>query len=250
MKFHRLLDRLRQWWRYPQPSWLQRQLVGQYTDVVDTEFTALRLASEESAQYVLRNMRTVPNFETDYDLHEWVVNTQLSGDMPLHSQVLEFGVATGRTLNHFARLMPNKHIHGFDSFQGLPEDWTSRMPRGFFKRRQYPKVAENTYLYVGWFDATLPMWKVRYADSPILLLHIDCDLYSSTKTVLTELRENIVVGTVIIFDEYMNYPGWQQDEFRAWKEFVRDYDIQYEYIGRVSRHQQVAVRVTAVLTDK
>jgi len=188
----------------------------------------------------------VPNFACDYDLHEWIVDTQLSEIMHWDSMVMEFGVATGRTLNHFAGLMPNKHIHGFDSFQGLPEDWTSRMPRGFFKRRQYPKERDNCDLHVGWFNETIPLWKLVYEDSPILLLHIDCDLYSSTKTVLTELRKNIVVGTVIIFDEYMNYPGWQQDEFRAWKEFVRDYDIQYEYIGRVSRHQQVAVRVTQV----
>lgn len=246
MNFHRILDRIQQWWRYPQPTWLQRSLTGQYTDAIDTEYTAVRLASEESAQYALRNMRTVPNFKTDYDLHEWVVGTQLSKDLPLHSKVMEFGVATGRTLNHFARLMPNKSIYGFDSFEGLPEDWTSRMPKGFFKRKKYPRVRDNCYLLVGWFNETIKHWKVRYGDSPILLLHIDCDLYSSTETVLTELRKNIVVGTVIIFDEYMNYPGWQSDEFAAWREFVRNYDLQYEYIGRVSRHQQVAVRVTYV----
>jgi hypothetical protein len=52
-----------------------------------------------------------------------------------------------------------------------------------------------------------------------------------------------VPGTVIIFDEYMNYPGWQLDEFRAWQEFVAQHKIRYEYIGRVSRHQKVAIRV-------
>ena len=44
----------------------------------------------------------------------------------------------------------------------------------------------------------------------------------------------------------MNYPGWKQDEFKAWQEFVIDNKIGYEYIGRVSRHQKVAVRVTSV----
>lgn len=246
MNLHRTLDRIQQWWRYPQPSWLQRHLVGQYTDVIDTDFTAIRLASEESARYVQQHMRTVPNLACDYDLHEWVVNTQLAREMAHHAVVMEFGVATGRTLNHFARLMPNKYIHGFDSFNGLPEDWTSRMPKGFFKRQALPKVAWNCYLNVGWFNETIPKWKLKYADTPIMLLHVDCDLYSSTKTVLTELRKNIVPGTVIIFDEYMNYPGWQQDEFAAWHDFTKNYNVQYEYIGRVSRHQQVAVRVTYV----
>jgi hypothetical protein len=52
-----------------------------------------------------------------------------------------------------------------------------------------------------------------------------------------------VSGTVIVFDEYINYPGWQLDEFRAWQEYVKKHNIRYEYIGRVSRHQKVAVRV-------
>lgn len=246
MNLHRLYDRVRQWWKYPQPSWFEKRLLGQYTDVIDTEFTALRLASEESARYVQDHMRTVPNFACDYDLHEWVVKTQLDSDLAHSAVVMEFGVATGRTLNHFARLLPHKYIHGFDSFEGLPEDWTSRMPRGFFKRNNWPKVAWNCHLYVGWFNQTIPTWKLRFVDTPILLLHVDCDLYSSTKTVLTELRKNIVPGTVIIFDEYMNYPGWQNDEFRAWKEFVSENNINYEYIGRVSRHQQVAVRVVQI----
>ena len=241
MNWHRMLDRVQQWWRYPQPNWFQRRLIGQYTDVIDTEFTAMRLASEESARYVQMHMRTVPNFVCDYDLHEWVVKTQLDSKLD-NALVLEFGVATGRTINHFATLLPGRWIHGFDSFEGLPENWTSRMPKGFFARKSYPKVKFNCRLHVGWFNQTLPIFTDNYS-APIQLLHIDCDLYSSTEYVLKNLHTQIVPGTVIIFDEYLNYPGWQRDEFAAWKEFCRNYDVKYEYIGRVSRHQQVAVRV-------
>jgi hypothetical protein len=215
-----------------------------YTDVIDTDFTAVRLASESSARYVIANMRAVPNFDVDYDLHDWIVRTQLSKDLA-HGLIVEFGVATGRTINHIARLRPEDIVHGFDSFEGLPENWTSRMPKGFFARKSYPKVAFNCRLHVGWFDQTLPTFITNYA-APIQLLHVDCDLYSSTEYLLKRLKNQIVPGTVIIFDEYMNYPGWQSDEFAAWREFVRNYDFQYEYIGRVSRHQQVAVRVTYV----
>jgi predicted O-methyltransferase YrrM len=215
-----------------------------HTDVIDTEHTAIRLASEESARYVQENMRTVPNFDTDYDLHRWVCETQLDPDMEFRGLVLEFGVATGRTLNQFARWLPNKTIHGFDGFKGLPEDWTSRMRRGFFARNNLPRVRDNCELHVGWFDDTLPEFARANFHRPVQLLHIDCDLYSSTVTVLRELREMIRPGTVIIFDEYINYPGWQLDEFRAWQEYVTRHDRKYEYIGRVSRHQKVAVRVT------
>jgi hypothetical protein len=215
-----------------------------YTDVIDTEFTAVRLASEESAQYVLQHMRTVPNFDTDYDLHKWIATTQLDSDLLSRGTVLEFGVATGRTLNQFAKWLPTKPIHGFDGFVGLPEDWTSRMRKGFFARDHLPRVRKNCQLWVGWFDKTLPGFKQKVQlTRPIALLHVDCDLYSSTVTVLTELKDNIVPGTVIIFDEYMNYPGWQLDEFKAWQEHCKMYGVKYEYIGRVSRHQKVAIRI-------
>jgi hypothetical protein len=241
-KFYQFRDRIEEWLRYPQPTRLQKQLLGMYTDVIDTDFTAVRLASESSARYVNANMRTVPNFAVDYDLHDWIVKTQLSKDLNL-GLIAEFGVATGRTINHIARLKPNLVVHGFDSFEGLPEDWTSRMPKGFFKRDALPRVRKNVELHVGWFDSTLPAFKAKYGDTPLQLLHIDSDLYSSAVTILTALRDNIVPGTVIIFDEYLNYPGWELDEFRAWQEHVSAYGVRYEYIGRVSRHQKVAVRV-------
>ena len=241
---YRIRDRLEEWWRYPQPTRDQKQLLGMYTDVIDTEFTAIRLASEESARYVLENMRAVPNFDTDYDLHKWITTAQLDAGLLSRGTVLEFGVATGRTLNQFARWLPNKPIHGFDGFVGLPEDWTSRMRKGFFARSTLPRVRHNCQLWVGWFDQTLPKFKEKIQlTRPIALLHVDCDLYSSTVTILNELKDNIVPGTVIIFDEYMNYPGWQLDEFKAWQEHCKKYGVEYEYIGRVSRHQKVAVRV-------
>jgi hypothetical protein len=242
MNLHRLLDRIEEWWRYPQPTKTQKKLLGLYTDVIDTEFTAIRLASEESAQYVLKHMRAVPNFDTDYDLHHWVATTQLDRGLLAHGQVLEFGVATGRTLNQFAHWLPHKTVYGFDGFDGLPEDWTSRMRKGFFARKHLPRVRRNCELVVGWFNETLPGF-VEKRPEPVALLHVDCDLYSSTVTILNNLKNNIVPGTVIVFDEYMNYPGWQLDEFRAWQEHCKMYGVEYEYIGRVSRHQKVAVRV-------
>jgi hypothetical protein len=241
---YRIKDRLEEWWRYPQPSRAQKQLLGTYTDVIDTEFTAVRLASEESAQYVLQHMRAVPNFDTDYDLHKWIATTQLAPDLLARGTVLEFGVATGRTLNQFAKWLPYKPVHGFDGFEGLPEDWTSRMRKGFFARSNLPRVRKNCQLWVGWFDQTLPGFKEKIQlTRPIALLHVDCDLYSSTVTILNSLKDNIVPGTVIVFDEYINYPGWQLDEFKAWQEHCKMYGVEYEYIGRVSRHQKVAIRV-------
>ena len=242
-QFYRIKDRVEEWLRYPQPTRKQRQLLGMYTDVIDYDFTAIRLASNSSARYMIQHMRATPNFDTDYDFHDWIVRTQLAPKLGA-GLVAEFGVATGRTINHIARLLPHRVIHGFDSFEGLPEDWTSRMPQGFFRRDAVPPVRNNVDLHVGWFDATLPEFKAQHGDTPLQLLHIDSDLYSSAVTILNTLKENIVPGTVIIFDEYINYPGWELDEFRAWKEHCKAFGREYEYIARVSRHQKVAIRVT------
>jgi hypothetical protein len=177
----------------------------------------------------------------DYDFHEYCTE-QVDPGLLKVGQVLEFGVATGRTLNHWARAFPNNIAVGFDGFQGLPENWTSRMRRGFFARDSLPSVRSNCHLVVGWFDNTLPKF-VKQNPKPVALLHIDSDLYSSAVTILENLRNQITVGTIIVFDEYINYPGWQLDEFKAWQEFVAKYNVKYEYIARVSKHQKVAVRV-------
>jgi len=243
MDFNRIIDRVQEWWRYPQPTKLQKQLLGQFTDVIDTDITATRLASEESARYVIKHMRTVPNFVNDYDFHDWILRNQVNQQLVSSGLILEFGVATGRTLNHIGRIFSNKTVHGFDSFEGLPENWTSRMPAGFFARSSLPSVRKNCELHVGWFDNTLPKFLSTNEKLPIALLHVDSDLYSSAKTILTLLNSQLVKDTVIIFDEYINYPGWELDEFRAWQEFVNDNNITYEYIGRVSSHQKVAVRI-------
>lgn len=240
MNIHRIKDRLEEWWRYPQPSWLQKRLLGLYTDSFDLDFTARRLASETSAKYMIDNMRQARNFDTDYDLHEWVIG-ECDPGLIVKGLVLEFGVATGRTLNHWARLIPNKTIYGFDGFEGLPEDWTWFIRRGHFQQ-PLPKVRKNCELVVGWFNQTLPSFLEKHTE-PVAFLHVDSDLYSSAKYVLNHLNDRIQPGTIIVFDEYFNFPGWEQDEFRAWQEFVNDHNVKYEYIGMVTRHQKVAVRV-------
>ncbi len=84
--------------------------------------------------------------------------------------------------------------------------------------------------FVGYFDAVLPAFLSKTTGG-VSLLHVDCDLYFSTQTVLAQLRDRIVSGTIIVFDEYLNYPQWRQHEFRAFQEFVAQRKLKYEYIG-------------------
>lgn len=158
--------------------------------------------------------------------------------------VVEFGVFSGLSINRIAQHKSGP-VYGFDSFQGLPEAWREGFGRGHFARPDLPPVASNVELVVGWFDRTLPGFLDAHP-GPASLIHVDCDIYSSTQTVFTQMRERIVPGTIILFDEYFNYPGWELHEFKAFKEFVESTGLQYEYIGLNPGHQQVAVRVTGM----
>ena len=138
-----------------------------------------------------------------------------------------------------------EHLVVDDSHEGLPERWTSD-PEGMYSAGGVlPDVKPNVQLIRGWFEETLPRFLKEHGEK-CSFIHIDCDLYSSAKTVLSELRERIVPGTVIVFDEYFNYPGWQQYEYRAFQEFTEESGTAYEYIGYCRNGQHAAVRITEV----
>jgi len=158
--------------------------------------------------------------------------------------VLEFGVAGGRSLTLFANDAPDLRVYGFDSFEGLPEDWTVQHRAGHFAQA-LPDVPANAELVVGWFDRTLPGFLEQHP-GPVSFLHVDCDLYSSTKTIFDLLGDRIVPGTIILFDDYFNYPTWRQHEHKAFMEFVEANDVRFEYIGAVNCNMQVAVRIDAI----
>ena len=208
---------------------------------VDYEQVAYLLAAASAARYMIANMRHAQNFGEQLPLLRHAL-----GQCGVEGLVLEFGVYQGRTLAEIARLDP-RTAHGFDSFEGLPEDWTHFQKKGRFALDgKRPRFAEaNVALHVGLFADTLPAF-LAANPGPARFVHVDSDLYSSAVTVLEGLRERIVPGTVILFDEYINYPGWELDEFRAFQEFVARHRVAYDYIGFASSHYSVAVKIREV----
>jgi hypothetical protein len=250
-KDHRALDRELQRQRYGENSELLKGL-GFNTDVMNIRRVGRELATVDTWRYIEdKDLEDLKDCVTDYDLYEWVVNTQLDPTLTI-GLVLEFGTATGRTLNQFAYWLPNKTIVGFDSWQGLPEKFND-LPAGHFAQ-SLPEVLPNCQLVQGWFGERPKSDQSSIAEftaqefakvhkEPIALLHLDADLYSSTKTVLDAFSAHIVPGTVILFNEYWNHPTWKKHEYRAWQEHCKAHGIKYEYIGYASDHQEVAIRV-------
>lgn len=158
--------------------------------------------------------------------------------------VFEFGVFSGNSINHISEQIKSE-IYGFDLFEGLPEFWRDGFDKGHFSMKKLPKVNNKVNLVKGWFNETLPIFLKDHQDD-ISFLHIDCDLYSSTKTIFDNVKNQLKVGTVIVFDEYFNYPGWQLGEFKAWQELVVEESIKYQYIGYNKYHEQVALQITSI----
>ncbi|MBP7406574.1 MAG: class I SAM-dependent methyltransferase [Candidatus Microthrix sp.] len=152
--------------------------------------------------------------------------------MQLDGHILDLGVYRGVSTKALARIFPSKIIHGFDSFEGLPEDWGHQGKGAFGEvKGMLPDMPDNVKLYKGWFDDTLPDWYSAHNGTPISLLRVDCDLYSSTRTILNVLRPLIRSGTWIVFDEYIGYRTWEEHEYKAFMEFVDETGFEFEYVA-------------------
>lgn len=201
-----------------------------------------KISVRESAEYAIKAMRSAKQF-SDVDEYHKYVGALLSKQSSTEIGV-EFGVAGGNLLNFFAA-QTARRFYGFDCFEGLPETWMDGVGKGSFKQVQLPKVRENVELVTGFFEESLPKFIEEYAQEieNIGFIHIDCDLYSSTKTIFEYLGKYIKSGTIIAFDEYFNYPGWQQDEFKAFQEWGAQNNISYEYLAFVENNTQVCIRI-------
>jgi hypothetical protein len=215
-----------------------QDLLGKYTDSYDIMTFANIHAALDSGRYYSSKMLLAKNFPSNLDLLTHAVRLKPAGGLNL-----EFGVASGRTINHIATLT-EETVYGFDVFTGLPESWRTGFEAGRFATPP-PSVRENVKLVEGLFEETIDTFLVKNNDQgkQIAFLHIDCDIYSSTKTIFDKLGFLIKKDTIIVFDEYFNYPGWREHEFKAFQEFITENNKSYKYIGFVSRHQQVCIQI-------
>lgn len=206
----------------------------------DLAYAADLEATASTARFVLEHLRTAPTFGHPHDTLRHAL-----GLVEIPGMALEFGVAGGTTLTIIADEFRGRDgtVAGFDVFTGLPEAWRTGFPVGEFAQESIPEVT-GAQIVPGLFEDTLPSFLDRES-APVAFLHLDADLYSSTKTVLDLLGDRLVPGSVIVFDEFFNYPGWQHHEYRAWTEFVARSGMSFDYAGYTVDHEQVVVTLTS-----
>jgi hypothetical protein len=218
-------------------DYLNRQL---YKATRDIEFARQFRASQQSAEFADQHMKMAKSYPDRFALLEAAID-----QMEIQGLYCEFGVYRAETLNFIASKVTTE-VHGFDSFEGLPEDWKSGHEKGTFALEALPRVRPNVRLHRGWFDDTIPAFREQHPGEQIAFLHLDADLYSSTRTVFELLGDAIVAGTLIAFDEFFNYPGWGEGEYKAFMEFCRERQVEVRYLGFARQGAQVVARIARI----
>lgn len=218
---------------------------------VATEDTALYFYAMEKMPEFIPG-KTPETIET-MDAAKAKLREAMVDERTINGSVLEFGVDKGKSFVQLCELFSDQRIYGFDAFDGLPEGgkwYGNTMHKGMFKNDCEPpfEIPDNGVIINGWFEDTLPDF-VANNQQPIKYLHIDCDVYSSTVTILNEIGNRIVEGTVIVFDDYCNYTGWRAGEWKAWQEFCEKHEVSYEYIYVAGMATGVKVTNVSTLTQ-
>tara|TARA_B100001121_G_scaffold121569_1_gene106598 strand:- start:82 stop:837 length:756 start_codon:yes stop_codon:yes gene_type:complete len=181
-------------------------------------------------------------FLDTWKLREHAINKAIDNDKNLEKTYIEFGVFSGSSINFFSKFLKEKEIYGFDSFEGLKEDWvgTSVTKGTFDLKNKIPKLEKNIIPVKGWIDQTLPRF-LNEKNPKINFMHIDVDTYETTKIVLELTKKFLEKGAVIVFDELYNFPGWDVGEYKALKEIFNDED--YIFLSFAKNGQQAAIQI-------
>jgi hypothetical protein len=160
-----------------------------------------------------------------YD-HVYAVLKEFANNCAGPFSVLEFGTSDGYSFvkllyaTRYLKLTDRVMVHTFDSFKGMPaavdekdRDWTSGddwVP-GQFKGRYEELEAycaehyRNYKIHRGYYDQSIDdAFLMSLNEYPPALIWIDCDYYSSAKTIFEKLINQIPNGCVVYFDDLDN----------------------------------------------
>ena len=204
-----------------------------------------KYAMDKSVEFIFENSTAATNYFKDH----WKLREDAFTRIPDVGLLLEFGVAKGASANYFSSLLQKRNddrtFWGFDSFQGLSEDWGgTSMSKGTFDRKgKPPKLNENVECIVGDILETYEPFLKAHRD-PIAFMHIDTDTYTPCYHVLKLSTPRFINGTVILFDELLGYPNYHSHELKALEEVLpRD---RYEYLSFGIAHQRANLVKSAI----
>ncbi len=185
-----------------------------------------------------------PYFPHRFELYADLQSKKLSGE-PI--DYLEFGVRYGDSLFKWSSLNthPESRFIGFDSFEGIPEDWvsvTGESKKGAMSvGGVVPATNDPRIRFVkGWFNETLRPFLKDFTPHSRLIIHNDGDLFSSTLYTLATLDPIFRPGTILIFDEFAN----PLHEWRAFQDYTSAFGRKCKALGAAGDYYtQVAMEI-------
>jgi hypothetical protein len=185
-----------------------------------------------------REHANAPSFETREAMWDF-----LAALSPGPIDYLEFGVHEGHSILHWAKRNedPGSRFFGFDTFTGLPEDWSSSYRSGHFDTGgRAPASSDPRVRFVkGLFQDTLPDFLTGFTPRDRVVINNDSDLYSSTLFCLTRLDRLLKPGAIVIFDEF----GDVMHEFRALQDYVASYRRKFRVLCSHDSFFTIAVEI-------
>lgn len=174
------------------------------------------------------------------NMYKWVINQE---QLTKPINYIEFGVAAGHSFKWW--LEQNKNVdstfYGFDTFDGLPEDWGPFKKGSFSNANELPVINDNRgKFYKGLFQQTVPDFLKELDNSKRNVLMMDADLYSATLYALTSLAPYLKKDDIIFFDEFVV----PTHEFKAFLDFTQSYYIKLELIAAANNYYFTAFKVT------
>ena len=160
--------------------------------------------------------------------------------------IYEFGVWMGNSLRYLIDSFP--HGYGFDTFEGLPENWHGLPPGTYSSFGNVPNILGAEFI-TGDFRDTLPPF-FSEPRPKAGLINFDADLYSSTITALTHAAPVIDERTVLVFDELIVNQNWEKDEFRALMEFCETNGLSCDVFAVSLFTKQVACMLRKRIKDR
>lgn len=190
-----------------------------HRDFVELGFIHQKLA-DEWWQFVQPHLGEAMVFRSQGAIREHAIRKL----PPFDGLCLEFGTGWFNSIRLFAAHLGNSNaeqiIYGFDTFEGLPEEWPGTDAGvGAFHIPTPTDLPGNVRLIKGLVQETAPGFLVQH-NAPIRFLHMDLDLYAPTLAVLEAALPFLRSGTVILFDEFTGYAGYRHGELKAWHEFM------------------------------
>lgn len=182
-------------------------------------------------------------FLKDFRIKTYAISKALEVNTKNEGLFIEFGVHKGKSINFFSKIIKNNLIYGFDSFEGLREDWKgTQAQKGTFNLKGIiPPLRKNVIPVKGWIQDTLPKFIKEKDQDKINFVHIDVDTYETSHFILKTIKPFLNKDAIILFDELYNCIGWEENEYKSLTEIFNENE--YNYLAFSKEGSQVIIQI-------